>query len=161
MTDGKWIGNAGIRGAALGVLIGSLAACSGSTEDVRVTLCKNLTSAQLGSDALEWAEPELAFKRPEYAITRLRYAGAGAPAEGTSACYFAYEALDDTAVNLANPITAYATLPFAMSLDGRVLSDAETLQAVNAEQRRLGRQALDTLHQGARDLAAKVRGLGG
>ena len=135
-----------------------LAGCSGSTEDVRVTLCKNLTTALQGTDAIEWGETEFAFRRPEYATTTLHYELESAAGDAkTSACHFAYEALDDTAVNLANPISAYETLPFAMTVNDRVLSDAELLNAVNTEQQRLGRQALSSLDQSARDLAEKIR----
>ena len=137
-----------------------LAGCSGSTEDVRVTLCKNLTAAQQATASIEWGDPEFTFHRPEYATTTLHYeavAADGGKTPMSSACHFAYEALDDTAVNLANPIDAYETLPFAMTLNGRVLSDAELLRVVNAEQQRLGRQALGRLEQGAQDLAAKIR----
>ena len=136
-----------------------LVGCSGSTEDVRVTLCKNLTTLLQGSDSIEWGETEFTFRRPEYATTTLHYTvtAAGKAGAQTSACHFAYEALDDTAVNLANPIDAYETLPFAMSDNGRVLSDAELLQTVNAEQKRLGREAVGRLEQSAKDLAAKIR----
>ncbi len=136
-----------------------LVGCSGSTEDVRVTLCKNLTTSLQGSNSIEWGETAFTFRRPEYATTTLHYEviTAGKASQKTSACHFAYEALDDTAVNLANPIDAYETLPFAMSHDGRVLSDAELLQTVNAEQKRLGRDAIGRLERNAQDLAAKIR----
>lgn len=138
-----------------------LAACSGSTEDVRVTLCKNLTVAlQPAAESIEWKGNENTFRRPEYAIIALTFDVVekdGKRSAGQSACHYAYEALDDTAVNLANPITAYANLPFAMSVDGVDLTDAELLRLVNAEQKRLGRQAVATLTKGARDMADKVR----
>ena len=132
------------------------AGCSGPTEDVRVTLCKNLTHAlQSATDEIEWTGNENTFKRPEYAITTLRFEVAGKAMQ--SACHYAHEALEDTAQNLANPLDAYATLPFAITMDGRALSDAELLELVNAEQRRQGRQVLDTLEKGAQDMADKVR----
>ena len=116
------------------------AGCSGPTEDVRVTLCKNLTTTLQSAQSIEWKGNENSFRRPEYAITALTY-----------------EALEDTAVTLADPLSAYANLPFAMTFNGRTLSDAELLQLVNAEQRRQGRQAVETLKKGARDVADKVR----
>ena len=45
----------------------------------------------------------------------------------------------------------------AMTIDGRALSDAELLTLVNGEQRRQGRKIVETLEQGARDMADKVR----
>ncbi len=150
---------AGLAGfTALGLLA---AGCSGPTEDVRVTLCKNLTqSMQLSTESIEWKGNENTFKRPEYAITGLSFDLIGRDGSRTSmrsACHYAYEALDDTALNLANPMDAYATLPFAMTVDGRALSDAELLRLVNEEQKRQGRKIVSTLQQGARDMADKVR----
>lgn len=135
--------------------------CSGPTEDVRVTLCKNLTqSMHLSSESIEWKGNQNTFKRPEYAVTSLTFdvVGAdGARASKQSACRYAYEELEDTALNLANPMDAYATLPFAMTVDGRALGDAELLRLVNEEQKRQGRRVVSTLEKGARDMADKVR----
>jgi len=145
-----------LLGAA--VLLGG---CSGSTEDVRVTFCKDLTSA-LKPDAksVEWTGNENRFKRPEFAITMLTFEVVGQDGGrygGRSACHYAYEALEDTAIALADPLSAYATLPYRMTLDGVALSDAELLRLVNAEQKRRGRQVLDGLQKGAQDVADKVR----
>jgi len=135
--------------------------CSGPTEDVRVTLCKNLTSAmQLSSESIEWKGNENTFRRPEYAITSLSFDVVDRDGGRTAkrpACHYAYEELEDTALNLANPMDAYATLPFAMTIDDRTLSNAELLSMVNEEQKRQGRQAVATLEKGARDMAEKVR----
>lgn len=141
-------------------------ACSGPNENPRITLCKNLTTAvQSSANSIEWKGDKYTFNRPSYAITHLSYdmvGPDGTRTTGTSACHYAYEALEDTAQILANPIEAYATLPFAMSVDGRVMSDAQLLRTVNAEQARLGRKALSTLEKGARDMAEKIRaGVGG
>lgn len=140
--------------------------CSGSREDVRVTLCKRLTEAtQPQASSIEWLANENTFRRPEYASTGLRFevlASDGTRTAMTSACHYAYDALEDTAQHLSDPLSAYATLPFAMTVDGEVLSDAALLQLVNAEQKRQGRAVLRTLEKGARDMADKVRaGMGG
>ena len=128
---------------------------------MRVTLCKNLTqSMHLSSESIEWKGNENIFKRPEYAVTSLTFdvvGGDGARASGKSACHYANEELEDTALNIANPIEAYATLPFAMTVGGRALGDAELLQLVNEEQKRQGRRVVSTLEKGARDMADKVR----
>lgn len=148
-----------VGGLTCGVLIG--AGCSGPTEDVRVTLCKNLTTALLAdAGSVEWKGNENTFVRPEYAVTALTFEAAdagGSRSDMQSACHYAYEALEDTAITLADPLSAHATLPFKMTFDGSQLSDAELLQLVNAEQKRLGRRAVTTLQQGARDMADKVR----
>lgn len=143
-----------------------LAGCSGPTEDVRVTLCKNLTQAALpAGESIEWLGNENTFRRPEFAITGLTFEAAGPdgrPRAMSASCRYAYEAIEDTAVHLADPLSAYANLPYAMTLDGRALGDRELLQLVNAEQRRQGRQVLQSLEKGARDVADRVRaGVGG
>ncbi len=146
---------------ALPAALSLLAGCSGPTEDVRVKLCKNLTTAlQPAAASIDWKGNENSFRRPEYAITSLTFevtAGDGARRSGRSACHYAYEALEDTAITLADPLSAYATLPFQMTLDDRTLSDAELLQLVNAELRRQGRQLIETLRKGARDAADRVK----
>lgn len=142
---------------ALGVVL--TAGCSGSREDVRVTLCKNLTTALLSSaESAEWTGGENTFNRPSYAVTSLTFdVAGGVPRSAKSACYYAYDALDDTAQTLADPLSAHATLPFKMTFDGQTLSDGELLRLVNEEQKRQGRQAVEKLEKGARDMADKVR----
>lgn len=146
-------------GLACGLLVN--AGCSGPHEDVRVTLCKNLTAALLpDAGSVEWTGNENAFYRPEYAVTGLTFEAlenGGDRISKRSACHYAYTALDDTAITLADPLSAYATLPFKMTFDGRQLTDAELLTLVNAEQKRLGRKAVETLKQGASDMVDKVR----
>ena len=138
-----------------------LGACSGSREDVRVTFCKDLISAQQSDpDAIEWTGEENTFHRPEFAVTQLTFdvlERDGGRGSRRAACHYAYEALEDTAINLAYPFDAYATLPYKMTLDGVALSDAELLRMINAEQKRRGRQALQKLQKGVEDLADKVR----
>ena len=149
-----------IVGAAFASL-GLLAGCSGSTEDVRVTLCKNLTTSLMPSgSSVEWTGNKNTFYRPSYAVTGLTFDMTdrdGNSKAMESACHYAYEALEETAITLATPLDAYATLPFAMSLDGNMLSDGQLLRVVNEEQKRLGRKAIATLEKNAKDLADKVR----
>jgi len=140
---------------------GVLAGCSGSSEDVRITLCKNLTQAtQSDAASIEWIGNENTFRRPEYAIAGLSFEvvdAGGKRSAMSSACHYAYEAIEDTAQHLADPFSAYANLPFAMTVDGRPLGDAELLRLVNEEQKRLGREAVKTLEKGARDVVEKVK----
>jgi hypothetical protein len=150
---------AGIAGLAFATAL--LAGCSATGDDPRVAFCKNLVAAQLGNPAaLEWTGGENTFKRPEFATTGLTYAvedTAGGSRDGSAACYFEYDAIEDTAQHLADPLSAYSTLPFAMTLDGRMLSDAELVAARTAEQKRQGMAVLGALEQGARDMADQVR----
>ena len=68
MNSRPWINR--LLGASLLAAAGLLGGCSGKTEDVRVTLCKNLTTAtQPAAQSIEWLGNENSFRRPEYAIT--------------------------------------------------------------------------------------------
>ncbi len=139
----------------------SLVACSGSTEDVRVTFCKDISSALVpGAESIEWTANENTFRRPEYATAKLTFDvvdNSGRHKTMRTACYFEFDAIEDTAQHLADPFSAYATLPFAMSVDGRALSDAEVIALRNNEQIRRGKAAIERLESSARELAAKVR----
>ncbi|MCB1800452.1 MAG: hypothetical protein KDI82_02070 [Gammaproteobacteria bacterium] len=138
-----------------------LAGCSGPSEDVRVSFCKNISAAYTGAgENVEWTANNNTFRRPEYAIAELQFNVIGSDGSRTAKrteCYFAYDVVEDTAQHLADPFSAYSTLPFAMKVDGQALSDGELVQLRNAEQVRLGRAAVATLEKGARDLADKVR----
>lgn len=139
----------------------ALGACSGPSEDVRVSFCKNMSKAAIPeADSVEWQSNENTFRRPEYAIAALSFDVTGR--DGTksmhrSECYFAYDVLDDTALQLADPFTAYSTLPFAMTLDGRMLPDAELVRLRSDEQARIGKAAVKALESNAKALADKVR----
>lgn len=142
-----------------------LAGCSGSNEDVRVTFCKDLSRAVAGEGSeIEWTANDNTFRRPEYATAQLTFkltASDGGSKTMQTACFYEYDAVEDTAQHLADPFSAYATLPFAMSVDGRALADAELVRLRTAEQRRRGEAVVVNLESGARDLANKVRaGLG-
>lgn len=148
------------KAVAGGCLIVLVTGCSGPTEDVRVTFCKGVSSSLISDlQSIEWTGGENTFKRPEYAVTSLTFEATTGNGKrtGRAACYYEYEALDDTALTLADPLSAHATLPFAVSLDGRMLSDAELVAATTAEQKRQGMAVVGAMQQRARDLAEQVR----
>jgi hypothetical protein len=149
-----------LKVVAGGCLVVLAAGCSGPTEDVRVTFCKGLGGSLISDmQSIEWTGGENTFKRPEYATTSLTFEATtgGGKRTGRIACYYEYDALDDTALTLADPLSAHATLPFAVSLDGRVLSDAELMAATTAEQKRQGMAVVGAMQQSAKDLAEQVR----
>lgn len=155
-----------IRLAAFGLVAVLLGACSGPSEDVRVTFCKDLASAMQPTGAtIEWAEPTLAISRPSHAITQLTFTVQDARGKSTDAkadCWFVFEKREQLASAVANPIQEYATLPYAMHYGDRELPADELKQLVNAEQKRRGKALIDTLQQGAKDVAGQVRaGIGG
>ena len=151
--------------ATIGLSTLMLSACSGSTEDVRVTFCKDIAAAMVPSGAtITWDEPTIAISRPSHAITQLSFAiedTAGA-ATAEAACWFKFQRGGHSPSAVANPILEYETLPYAMTFNNRELSAAELKKLVNAEQLRRAGALLDTLQKGATDVADQVRaGIGG
>lgn len=126
------------------VLLGSaliMSACSGSTEDVREVLCKRLAMTLLPIDKdTAWKDSEQRIKGPEYAVIAVRPEGGG-----EARCWFEYDAVEETAESHVDPLSAYATLPYQMTLNGRQVDDRILLQAVNAERIRQGRAAIEPL----------------
>ena len=163
--NGQMAKKAGV--ALAGGMALMLGACSGPTEDVRITFCKDLLAQAQPVDAqLDWDEPVIEIHGPSHAITRLVLTStdsAGATSRLEGACWFAREFYKyDSPSAVANPIEGYKTLPYAMSIDGRRLSDAEVKQAVNVEQKRRGRALIETVQDGAKGVAEQVRaGIGG
>jgi hypothetical protein len=142
-------------GTLLAVVI-ALAGCSSSSEDVRITFCKNLTNALTNAaEDVEWQEPSVRIKRPEYAAVTVKPDANG---DSTSAtCYFQYDLVDQTAMDHANPILAYATLPFKMTLNGQELSSTFLTKITSHEQIRQGRVALDKVKRVANDAVDLIK----
>jgi hypothetical protein len=123
----------------------SLAGCSGSGEDPRETFCKNLTVAMLGLPGdSEWQDSTQAIQRPEFATITVR-----AQRGATATCWFEYDVPEETAETHVDPLSAYATLPYRMTLNGKTVADRVLLDAVNAEQIRQGKQVIEQLRQAA------------
>jgi hypothetical protein len=136
------------RAAALMGLVAFTSGCSGPREDVRVTLCKDMVSTQLatGTPPITWTETKTETRGYQYAAVRLRFSTSGQ--NGHAICYYDYDANDDTAVTLADPISAYSTSPSKMTLNGRTLSRSDLARAVKDAMLKQGRQFID----GARNL---------
>ena len=128
----------------LGVFVVGLiaAGCSGSREDVRVTLCKDLVAVRLGtSQPLTWTGSEAQARGHEDAVVRLRYSGSNG--DGDAVCYYAYNAVDDTAQMLSDPLSAYSTSPSKMILNGKTLSRQELAVAVKDAMLKQGKSLVD------------------
>lgn len=128
----------------VGLSAALLSGCTNSTEDVRDTFCKHLTLAMLGqSGDGDWAATEHRFKRPEYATVRVTLKDGG-----QATCWFEYdENGEETAETHVDPLSAYETLPYAMTVNGERVDEQTLLKAVNAEQLRQGREVIDRLRQ--------------
>jgi hypothetical protein len=112
------------------MLLLAASGCSNPREDVRVTLCKDMVASQTGTKAegIDWTSSETETRGHQYAAVRLRFSAAGN--KGRAACYYDYDAVEDTAIILANPLAAYSTSPSRMTLNGKTLSRAALARAV-------------------------------
>lgn len=114
--------------------------CANPREDVRLTLCKDLVSVQLGA-APSWQGSEVKTRGREGAVVTVHFATAGG--EQQAACYYEYDAVDDTAAILANPIEAYATSPSTMILNGRTIAGSDLARAVGRAMKKQGREFIE------------------
>jgi len=130
--------------------------CSGTSEDVRITFCKNLTNALTDTATdVAWQEPDVKIKRPEFAAVTV---GFDANGESTTAtCYYQYDLVEETAMDHANPILAYATLPYRMTLNGKDLSKPFLTKITGDEQIRQGKIAMDRVKSVTKKAAEQIK----
>ena len=114
--------------------------CSNPREDVRLTLCKDMVAVELGT-APTWQGSEVQTRGYNGAVVTVRFAAAGG--DKRADCFYKYDAKDDTALTLANPIEAYSTSPSKMILDGRTLAGPELARAVMRAMEKQGREFVD------------------
>jgi hypothetical protein len=146
----------GLAGVFVGVLI--LAGCAGGTEDVRITLCKDMVLARLNAPSVQWTAVTTA-PGDDLAVD-LRFAADGR--DGRATCRYRYNAIDDTALTLADPLSAYATSPYRMTLDGREIANpqlAETIkQAMLAQGRAFLERASEEVGRAAEEIRSQLDG---
>jgi hypothetical protein len=119
-----------------------LGACSGTTEDVRVTLCKDLVAVQTtGAGSPSWTETATETRGYQYAAVKLRWSAARG--EGSAVCFYDHNAVDDTAMALADPLSSYATSPSKMLLNGNQIAQARLAQAIKQAMLKQGRSLVD------------------
>lgn len=124
----------------LGLLL--IAGCGPAGEDVRVSYCKRLLLSQLPALDLSaaghrWIAADTDPRGYEHLRVALRLEAPNARGEMTPAhgvCFYDYDAVDDTAVTLADPLSAYSTSPSRMVVNGKALG-----------RERLARAKLDAL----------------
>jgi hypothetical protein len=135
---------------AMSLLISTVfvAGCSNPREDVRVTLCKDIVRTQVGSSTvLQGADTQT--KGYEYAAVRVRFSSQGRDAQAV--CYYSHDAGDDTALNLSDPLSAYATSPFEVNIDGQKLNKPGLAEAIKQAMLKQGRDFVDAAKQGIQE----------
>ena len=119
-----------------------LSACSGSTEDVQLTLCKQVTGDLVFGDyqKSDWVSDELKFNGYEDLEAIIKYKANGA--EGEVRCYYVYDTIEENAMTHSNPATAYSTYPSKITRDGAVLDSRMWAKKINEIMLKQGKEAI-------------------
>jgi len=139
-------------GAAVLLALSLALGCSGAGEDVRVTLCKDIVAVQTGA-APAFEAPEIRTRGYQGAEIRLAYRVGDSP--GRATCFYAHNAVEDTADQLANPLNAYATSPERVIIAGEALSRPALAQALKQALLKQGRQFVEDAGDMARKAVAQ------
>ncbi len=126
--------------AAILILAAHVAGCSNPREDVRLTLCKDMVTVELGTEPT-WQGSDVQIRGYEGAVVTVRFASGDG--DGRASCHYKYNAVEDTAITLANPIAAYATSPSKMVLNGRTLTGPSLARTVGRAMQKQGREFVD------------------
>jgi hypothetical protein len=130
-----------LSGCCLLGAVSLLSSCSAPGEDVRVRLCKDLVAVQLGTDQLSWTQ--ISTATPGYDDARISLRWSGPNGEGSAACAYRYNAVDDTAQQLADPLSAYATSPRELVINGQPVSASALANAIAQAMKRQGRELIE------------------
>ena len=135
--------------------------CSGPQEDVRVTFCKDLITTRLDSpQAIQWKSNENEIRRPEYAKITLmfeaQYQDTGT-APMRAACLYKYAVADENAMTHSDPLSAYATVPYRMTLNGEPVAGPALNEAIKTAALKQGKELVDRVQKGVADTAQQIK----
>lgn len=138
-----------------GILLGG---CSGKTEDVRVKTCKQLATTLLDTGGkVNWQEPKQEIRGSAFA--RITVKGSGVE-KIQAVCLYEYDAAEETYETHIHPLSAYATVPYEMSLNGRTVAAPDLYKAMNSLRLKAGKRLIDQAKGWAKSVqseAGKVR----
>ena len=127
---------------AITLLSVTLLSCGGKTEDVRISLCRDLSTNLVDLEQTpQWLDMKTYIKRPAYARISLAFkANAG---NYKAACYFEYDAREENVITHTDPLSAYDTLPYKMTINGKNVPKRIIHDAVNAIVKKKGKALLE------------------
>jgi hypothetical protein len=134
-----------------------LTACSGSTEDVQLTLCKQLAGDLVFGDykKSDWLAEDMKFKGYDDLEVIVRYNTESG--EGETRCYYAYDTPEENAMTQSNPATAYSSYPSKITQDGTVLESGMWAQKINEINLKQGKEAIKVPVEKARQAVQEVK----
>lgn len=124
------------------VLAFGLQSCSQNQEDPRIAFCRGMASDLTGTEVRAWRHAGDRIVEPEFAEVRV------SDGNRTVSCFYAYSAVEPGAMEHATPLLAFATLPYEVHLDGRVLEGTALTAAVRRQQRHWNRAMVEQARQG-------------
>jgi hypothetical protein len=115
-------------------------ACTGAGEDVRVTLCKDIVAVHSGGKTtFERTE----VKTPGYQDAQVILAYSTDSARGRATCFYEYNAVEDTADLISDPLRAYSASPSRVVINGDPLSPTDLARVIGESMLQQGRELLD------------------
>lgn len=139
----------------LGCLV-LFAGCSGTTEDVRITLCKEMTLVQLNNpETVTWATASTTMDGYNDLIVELRYDATGR--QGQAACFYRYNAKKENAWTASEPLSAYSASPRRMTLDGREILNPQLAEVIKDAMLKQGRELVDRAQRGIEQAKEEIQ----
>lgn len=143
-----------------GVIV--LPGCSSPPEDVRLTLCKSLVTTLTESpETVIWKENENKMARFENLEMKLQFEaqqqdGSIAPMHAT--CFYEYdEAIEEDIFTHTDPLSAYKTLPYEMTLNGQPVPKPVLSKNINTAMLKQGKEFADRVQKEIKDTAQKIK----
>ena len=138
-----------------------LSGCSGSQEDVRITFCKDLTTELLNPETqLRWQDSEQQINGYEPAAITVHLETddqAGQSQLMQATCFYQYDAADENAMTVSRPISAYATVPSQMTLNGRPVPETKLRETILVAQLAMGKAVVNQVKQGIESGVKKIQ----
>jgi len=123
-----------------------IAGCSGSTEDVRLTLCKDLVPELTGgSGNPEFIAEDVVVKGYEDLQVRLSFNTGDQ--EGKMVCFYPYNTHEENVIDHVNPAAAFDTYPNKVMLNGETLDHSMVAKKINQVLIKQGKQAIEKVKQ--------------
>ena len=146
-----------IKLVTLAMTVLLLTACSGSTEDVQLTLCKQLAGDLVFNDyqKSDWLSEDMKFSGYEDLEVIVSYKTQSG--QGETRCYYAYDTIEENAMTHSNPATAYATYPSKVVQDGKVLNSMMWAKKINEIMLKQGKEAIQKGKEVLKDPVEKVQ----
>ena len=116
----------------------STVSCSGKTEDVRINLCREMTGRILDSmQPVTWHSQETEIRKAGDAVIRLALSVTrenGDETRITSACFFEHNLPEESALDHVNPLAAFSTVPYTMTINDKTVPKDVFSQTLRDEQ---------------------------